>query len=129
MADPQEPDLEPVPGAPSDNTTAVAEIDALREQGYGADFVVGEGGVVRCTQCRHEEQPGDLDVDVFRRLEGASDPDDMSAILAITCRDCGTKGIVMVGYGPNASPDEGDLLLAVDTPEDEGTDAAVDNPA
>ena len=124
MADQQQPEDDqtgPLAGAPSDNTTAVAEIDDLREQGYGADFVVGEGGVVRCTSCRHEEQPGDIDVDVFRRLEGASDPDDMSAILAITCRECGTKGIVMVGYGPNASPDEGDLLLAVDTPEDEGT--------
>src|SRR3546814_7934380 len=86
-----------------------------------ADYVVGEGGVVRCTACRHEMQPGEVDVDVFRRLEGASEPDEMSAILAITCRECGTKGIVMVGYGPNASPDEGDLLLAVDTPEDEGT--------
>lgn len=126
MAQNQEPEREehqmkPVEGAPSDNTTAVAEINDLREQGYGADFVVGEGGVVRCTKCRHEEQPGDLDVDVFRRLEGASEPDEMSAILALTCRQCGTKGIVMVGYGPNASPDEGDLLLAIDTPEDEGT--------
>jgi hypothetical protein len=121
MADPQEPDMDPVPGAPSDNTTATAEIDDLRDQGYGADFVVGEGGVVRCTKCRHEERPEDVDVDVFRRMEGASDPDDMSAILAMTCRECGTKGIVMVGYGPRASADEGDLLLAVDTPEDEGT--------
>lgn len=124
MADTQEPEedqMDPIPGAPSDNTTATAEIEDLRQQGYKADFGVGEGGVVRCTQCRHEEQPGDVDVDVFRRLEGASDPDDMSAILAMTCRECGTKGIVMVGYGPNASPDEGDLLLAVDTPEDEGT--------
>jgi hypothetical protein len=117
----EEDEMEPVPGAPSDNTTAVAEIDELREQGYRADLVVGEGGVVRCTQCQHEEQPGDLDVDVFRRLEGASEPDEMSAILAITCRECGTKGIVMVGYGPNASPEEGDLLLGVETPEDEGT--------
>jgi hypothetical protein len=122
-------DMGPVPGAPSDNTTAVAELDELRRQGYRADFVVQEGGAVRCTSCRVLEQPGDLDVDVFRRLEGASDPDDMTAILAMTCRECGTKGVVMVGYGPNASPDEGDLLLAVDTPEDDGTDAAVDRSA
>ena len=113
--------MEPVPGAPSDNTTAVAEIDDLRGQGYTEDFVVGEGGVIRCTSCRHEAPPAEVDVDVFRRMEGASEPDEMSAILAITCRECGAKGIVMVGYGPNASPDEGDLLLAVDTPEDEGT--------
>ena len=124
MADQQQPEADqsaPVAGAPSDNTTAVSLIDDLREQGYDADFVVGEGGVVRCTSCRHEEQPGDIDVDVFRRLEGASDPDDMSAVLAITCGECGTKGVVMVGYGPNASPDEGDLLLAADTPDDDGT--------
>lgn len=116
---------DPVPGAPSDNTTAVSLIDDLREQGYDVDFVVGEGGVVRCTQCRHEEPPTDVDVDVFRRLEGASDPADMSAILAMKCRECGAKGVVMVGYGPNASPDDGDLLLAVDTPEDEGTRGVV----
>ncbi len=123
--EPEDDTMEPVPGAPSDNTTAVAEIDDLRAKGYGADFAVGEGGVVRCPSCRTEEQPGDLDVDVFRRLEGASDPDDMSAILGLTCRECGTKGIVMVGYGPNASPDETDLLLAVSTPEDEGTRGVV----
>jgi hypothetical protein len=128
-SDREEDPMKPVPGAPSDNTTAVAEIADLREQGYKADFAVGEGGVVRCSQCHHEERPGDLDVDVFRRLEGASDPDDMSAILALTCRECGTKGSVMVGYGPNASAEEGDLLLAIDTPGDEGTDASVDDPA
>lgn len=120
-----EHEMDPVPGAPSDNTTAVSLIDDLREQGYDVDFVVGEGGVVRCTQCRHEEQPGDVQVDVFRRLEGASDPADMSAVLAMTCQECGAKGVVMVGYGPNASPDDGDLLLAVDTPDDEGTRGVV----
>lgn len=127
--DQENPDMDPIPGAPSDNTTAVAELNELREQGYGADFVVQEGGAIRCTSCRTLEQPGEIEVDVFRRLEGASDPDDMSVILALTCRECGTKGVVMVGYGPNASPDEGDLLLAIDTPEDDGTDAAVDRSA
>lgn len=117
--------MDPVPGAPSDNTTAVSLIDDLRGQGYDVDFVVGEGGVVRCTQCRHEEPPADVVVDVFRRLEGASDPADMSAILAMTCRECGAKGVVMVGYGPNASPDDGDLLLAVDTPDEPGTRGVV----
>lgn len=117
--------MEPVPGAPSDNTTAVSEIDDLRQQGYGADFGVREGGVVCCPSCGHCAQPEDLEVDVFRRLEGASDPDDMSAILALTCRECGTKGIIMVAYGPNASPDEGDLLTKVTTPEDDDTRGSV----
>lgn len=121
----QEPEMEPVPGAPSDNTTALAEIEELRAKGYGADFIVREGGTVCCRKCDHCEQPEALDVDVFRRLEGASDPDDMSAILALTCRECGTKGIAMVAYGPHASADEGELLRRVSTPQDEGTSGAV----
>ena len=111
--------MEPIPGAPSDNTTAVSEIDDLRAQGYGADLAVREGGVVCCRACDHCMEPEQLVVDVFRRLEGASDPDDMSAILALSCRDCGTKGLVMVAYGPNASADEGELLRRVKVPEDE----------
>src|SRR3546814_15794449 len=114
MADQRAPEadpMEPVPGAPSDNTTAVAEIDDLRAQGYEADYVVGEGGVVRCTACRHEMQTGEVDVDVFRRLEGASEPDEMSAIPALPCLECGPQDHVMVGYGPSAPPAPCDLPL------------------
>jgi hypothetical protein len=116
-----EPDMEPIPGAPSDNTTAVAELAELRDRGYSGDFGVAEGGVIRCRQCEHDEQPEDLQIDVFRRLEGASEPDEMSAVLAVTCPRCGSKGTVMVAYGPNASEDEAEFLRRVDTPQDEGT--------
>src|SRR3546814_20673832 len=88
MADQREPEadpMEPVPGAPSDNTTAVADIDDLRAQGYDADYVAGEGGVVRCTACRHEMQPDEVAVVLFRRPAGASQPAEMSTILATPC--------------------------------------------
>lgn len=117
--------MEPVPGAPSDNTTAVTEIDELRAQGYGADLNVVDGGRVCCPTCDHCDDPEDLDVDVFRRLEGASDPGDMTAILALTCRECGSKGTVMVAYGPNATAEEGELLRRVATPADEGTTGTI----
>ncbi|HEU5085089.1 MAG TPA: hypothetical protein VFU14_17235 [Acidimicrobiales bacterium] len=126
MAPEQEnPDMDPIPGAPSDNTTAVAELEELRQQGYGGDFRVVEGGAVRCRQCEHTEQAEELDIDVFRRLEGASEPDEMSAVLAITCPACGSKGTALVAYGPHASEDEADFLRRVDTPQEPGTAGAV----
>lgn len=113
--------MEPVPGAPSDNTTAVAELEDLRSQGYGGDFRVVAGGALRCRQCDHTEAPEDLRIDVFRRLEGASEPDEMSVVLAISCPDCGSKGTAMVAYGPHASEDEAEFLRRIPTPQDEGT--------
>lgn len=123
--DTQEPDMEPVPGAPSDNTTAVSELDELRRQGYAADFVVRDGGRVCCPACDACVEPGDLAVDVFRRLEGASEPDEMSAILALTCPRCRTRGSLLVAYGPHASADEAELLRRVPTPQDESTAGAI----
>lgn len=114
--------MEPVPGAPSDNTTAVAELNDLREQGYDGDFVVREGPVVCCRRCDRCDEPESLQVDVFRRLEGASEPDEMSAILALTCQGCGNKGTLLVAYGTNASELDADLLTRLpETPQDEGT--------
>jgi len=120
------PDMEPVPGAPSDNTTATTELDELRRQGYDGDFVIREGPVVCCRGCDHCVEPEQLQIDVFRRLEGASEPDEMSAILAVTCPQCVDKGTLMVAYGTNASELEADLLTRLpDTPQDPGTAGAV----
>lgn len=126
MASETNSDMEPVPGAPSDNTTATTELDQLRDQGYDGDFVIREGPVVCCRDCDHCVEPEQLQMDVFRRLEGASEPDEMSAILAVTCPQCGHKGTIVVAYGVNASELEADLLTRLpETPQDEGTAGAV----
>jgi len=49
----------------------------------------------------------------LRRLEGASDPDDMLAVVALTCPACGTDGTVVLGYGPNGTAEDGDVLKAL----------------
>jgi hypothetical protein len=122
MPSDEERDMEPVPGAPSDNTTATSELDDLREQGYDGDFVIREGPVVCCRSCDHCDEPEDLQIDVFRRLEGASEPDEMSAILALTCSHCQSKGTLLVAYGMNASELDADLLTRLpETPQDQGT--------
>lgn len=117
--------MEPVPGAPSDNTTVTAELEELRRQGYDGDFVLREGPIACCRTCDHCVGPAALEVDVFRRLEGASEPDEMSAILALTCRECGSKGSIVIAFGPNASEREAELLQHLDTPQSEGTAGAV----
>ena len=56
----------------------LAELEA---EGYRGQFGAREGGVVRCFTCRHEFAPEAASVETLRRLEGASDPDDMIAVL------------------------------------------------
>jgi len=49
----------------------------------------------------------------LRRLEGASDPDDEAAVVALVCFNCAAKGTIVVMYGPQASAIEGEILAAV----------------
>jgi hypothetical protein len=105
--------MEPERGAPSDNTTTVAVLEGLRDEGYDGDFFVVEGPGLRCGACREVIAAADVDLDALRRLEGASDPADMGAVLALTCPSCGARGTAVVKYGPEATAEEDDLLRAL----------------
>jgi len=114
--------MDPEQGAPSDNTTAVAVLQRLLEDGYDADFFAVEGGL-RCGRCREVTPGTDIELDALRRLEGASDPADMASVLAATCPSCGAKGTAMVKYGPDATAEEDQLLRTLpETPDARGTD-------
>jgi hypothetical protein len=43
-------------------------------------------------------------------VEGASDPADMLAVVALVCPICKTHGTLVVGYGPEAGPDDAEVL-------------------
>lgn len=103
----------PVAGAPSDNATMVGVLGGFRERGFVADFFVTPDSTVRCGACRHEMPPEELDLDLMRRVEGASDPSDMAAILGLCCPSCGAKGTAIVKFGPEAGPEEDDVLRAL----------------
>lgn len=120
--------MDPVPGVPSDNTTLVSELQDFRDRGYGADFLIEDGPAVLCRQCDHRIPASDLDLDALRRLEGASDPDDMVALMALTCPSCGTKGTAVVHYGPNATESEDELLLAVEEPAGDDVEGTPERP-
>jgi hypothetical protein len=96
-------------GVPNDNTTLLAVLDTFGRDGWNENMSVTEDGQVRCPRCRNESDPGSVTLDAMRRLEGASDPADMVAVLALTCPNCTAKGVVVANYGPEAS--EGDAIL------------------
>jgi len=77
---------------------------------------VRPGGRVRCLTCRVVIDAATLPVESLRRTEGASDPDDMLAVAALTCPNCRTKATVVLHYGPEATEDDSEVLLHLGPP-------------
>ena len=94
----------------SDGTTLVEILRQLEAAGYAGQLAAVEGGALRCFSCRQETPAAEVHLEVLRRTEGASDPDDMVAVAAVVCPRCGTKGTVALKYGPEASTEETDVL-------------------
>jgi hypothetical protein len=121
-------DADAAAAAPSDRTTLTEVIDAYRDSGFATDFFAEEtageprtGGsddgagvgvpTVRCERCASTLDPRRLTIHSMRRLEGASDPADMVAIVATTCPVCGSDGTLVLSYGPMASAVDADVLV------------------
>jgi hypothetical protein len=103
-----------VPGAPSDNESQVAILSRLAAAGYAADFRAVDDGSLVCGACGRPS-PADRYFDVdLRRMEGASDPDDMTAILSGRCPSCGAGGTAVLAFGPTASEADAAVLLCLD---------------
>jgi len=76
-----------------------------------------QGARLICFTCHTESDAADVDVESLRRTEGASDPDDMLAVVALTCPQCGTRATVVLGYGPEAAEDDAEVLLVLARPD------------
>ena len=90
-------------GAPSDNTTLLAVLAGFESRGFTGHLTVTADGLVRCDACEIESDPSAFAIEASRRLEGASDPDDMMTASAAACPACGVKGTIVVAFGPIAS--------------------------
>jgi hypothetical protein len=99
-----------IAGVPSDNTTLLEILDEFATKGYGGSMWVAENGKLRCEGCHAEFEPSDVYVRELRRLEGASDPDDMLAVVAVECPVCSMKGTVVLHYWPEATAPEMEAL-------------------
>jgi len=117
---PRAPDPPPVDGpdaeGPASDGGSLAEVIAAFEvEGFGGQFAARDGGRLLCYTCRREPAAETVQLYRLRRTEGASDPDDMAAVVALTCPRCGARGTVVLKYGPEAPDDDSDVLrLLVD---------------
>ena len=107
-------------GVARDANTLLDVIATLEGEGFRGQFVARDGAEVECTKCKTRTPASEMAGDHrLRRLEGASDPADMLAVAALTCPSCGTKGTLVLNYGPEASSTDGEVLHCLDVPAGE----------
>lgn len=100
----------PIEGVPGDNTTLVDVLAGYADAGFDIDFFALDDGRLACGRCGHEADATTFELHSLRRLEGASDPADMAAVLALRCPDCDANGTLIVRFGPEATAEEANLL-------------------
>lgn len=99
-----------------DSETMVEVINRWQAEGFGADFRAERPEalvMLRCGACGDFHDPAQAEILHIARFEGASDPDDEAVAFALRCVHCGTRGILVAAYGPNASEEEADAILAL----------------
>jgi hypothetical protein len=96
---------------PHDGGTTLTEVLAgYAAGGYTGSFSAGPGSTIECHQCNSKSTASRFRMSSLRRMEGASDPGDMMAVVAIECPSCGAKGTLVLGFGPMASEEDSDVL-------------------
>ena len=92
--------------------TVTEVLQSLAEKGYDTDFFL-DGNQVRCAGCGAVIAAADLTIDEVYRFEGPSDPGDEMIVVALECRQCGRRGTFTSAYGPDTTPEEAEILLAL----------------
>ena len=96
------------------STTPTEVLNELRIAGYGCQLIAQTDGTARCTACETNSPASRIKIDGYRRLEGASDVADMSIIAWAGCPSCAEGGVLMLGYGPNASEADEAVIIDLD---------------
>ena len=89
-------------------------VEQFEAAGHTGQMAARPGGRLLCFTCRTGSDADRVEVVGLRRMEGASDPADMLAVAALVCPVCGTKATVVLGYGPESSEDDADVLVHLD---------------
>lgn len=107
----------PLEGVSFDGLTLTQALDHLEREGYTGQFIARDAGVIECATCRTKRHASEMTGDHrLLRLEGASDPSDMVAVAALHCSSCDTRGTLVLSYGPEASPEDADILRDLGVP-------------
>ena len=96
--------------ASTESATMTSVLAGYADLGFTSEFSAMDGAVVECHACGQQSAAADVKMSSLRRLEGASDPADMVAIVALTCPKCGARGTAVLGFGPAADPAHSDVL-------------------
>jgi DNA-directed RNA polymerase subunit RPC12/RpoP len=102
---------------PEDDATNASDLSLLpvletfADNGWSANHLTRPNAEMKCGGCGETTNSSELEAVTVHRIEGASDPDDMQMVLGIECPRCGDKGVLVVGYGPNASEQDAAFLL------------------
>jgi hypothetical protein len=96
-----------------DAVTVSELVDAYERQGYVTSFMVEPGAMIRCGGCRTASPANEVHVDATSRAEGPSDPGDEAMVVAMRCPWCGASGVLVVGYGPQASLEDADVAACL----------------
>jgi len=105
--------MEYVPGEGEDETI-LDVLGELEARGFTGQFMPREGGQVECLTCHRLSPADDTVFRHLRRLEGASDPADMLAVVGLACPHCGAQGTAVLGYGPGAAAVDTEVLELLD---------------
>lgn len=101
---------------PTETGLTMQILAQLAIEGFATDLhPAGEGGVLRCSACGSVSEADQFPVASEHRVEGASDPDDLVLIVAATCPVCASGGVVVLGYGPEASSADSDVVASLRT--------------
>ena len=105
---------EPVTDAASGGETLLDVLAEAESHGYGTQHVARDDGGVECLGCGETSDAERFTVDDVSRLEGASDAADLMLVARTVCPACGCKGVLTLGYGPNASDEDTAVLDRLD---------------
>jgi len=83
----------------------------LEAAGFSAQMAARPEGRIVCLACRQESPAEEFELQAMRRTEGASDPDDMLAVVGLACPNCGARGTAVLGYGPDSDPDDAEVVV------------------
>jgi hypothetical protein len=100
------------PANPADPAPTEVD-DNLSEIGRTGAFEPVVGGFIECCTCGTTSPASLQSADEVTRLEGVSDPSDMQIVVPVTCPNCGTSGALVMGYGPEATTADIDVLSAM----------------
>lgn len=99
------------PSSPKYGATLTEIIATLEAAGFTGHMAARDAGMIACLTCRQASPAADFKLGAMRRTEGASDPDDMLAVVGLVCPNCAAKGTAVLGYGPDSDPDDAEVVV------------------